>query len=107
MRTILAILPVLFVVTAFQLFQPAHENNKRELVVTAIVKNRIDSTLKSFTDSGKTAGVSALIFEKGKEVYFNAFGYADREAKIAMDRNTVVRIFSMTKPVTGVALMTL
>jgi CubicO group peptidase (beta-lactamase class C family) len=35
------------------------------------------------------------------------FGYADREAKIPMDRNTIVRIYSMTKPVTGVALMTL
>ncbi|RYZ46335.1 MAG: class A beta-lactamase-related serine hydrolase, partial [Chitinophagaceae bacterium] len=60
-----------------------------------------------FIDSNKTAGVSALIFEKGKEVYYNAFGFADREAQKPMDRNTLVRIFSMTKPVTGVALMTL
>ena len=107
MRTMLATLPILFAVTAFQLLQPAPEKSKPAPVVTATVKNRIDSTLKSFIDSAKTAGVSALIFEKGKEVYFNAFGYADREAKIAMDRNTIVRIFSMTKPVTGVALMTL
>lgn len=71
------------------------------------VKKRIDSLLKTLTDSGKAAGLSALIFENGKEAYFNAFGYADREANIRMDRNTIVRIFSMTKPVTGVALMTL
>lgn len=76
-------------------------------VISADVKTRIDSTLKSFIDSGKTAAVSALIFEKGKEVYFNAYGYADREANKPIDRNTIVRIFSMTKPVTGVALMTL
>lgn len=76
-------------------------------VVSADVKTRIDSTLKSFIDSGKTAAVSALVFEKGKEVYFNAFGSADREANKPMDRNTIVRIFSMTKPITGVALMTL
>lgn len=76
-------------------------------LVDTTVKTRIDSTLKSFVDSGKIAGASALIFEKGKEVYYNAFGYADREAKVPMDRNTIVRIFSMTKPVTGVALMTL
>ncbi len=68
---------------------------------------RIDSTLKTLVDSGSIAGVSALIFEKDKEVYFNAFGYADREAKVPMDRNTIVRIYSMTKPVTGTALMTL
>jgi len=71
------------------------------------VKQRIDATLKSFIDSGKIAGVSALVYEKGKETYFGAFGNADRENNIPMDRNTIVRIFSMTKPVTGVALMTL
>jgi CubicO group peptidase (beta-lactamase class C family) len=76
-------------------------------VVTTSVQQRINATLKSFTDSNKVAGVSALVFEKGKEVFFNAYGYADREAQVPMDRNTIVRIFSMTKPVTGVALMTL
>ena len=76
-------------------------------LINDAVKTRIDSTLKSFIDSGKTAAVSALVFEKGQEVYFGAFGYADREAKIPMDRTTIVRIFSMTKPITGVALMTL
>jgi CubicO group peptidase (beta-lactamase class C family) len=76
-------------------------------IVTTSVQQRIHATLKSFIDSNKVAGVSALVFEKGKEVFFNAYGYADREAQIPMDRNTIVRIFSMTKPVTGVALMTL
>jgi CubicO group peptidase (beta-lactamase class C family) len=86
---------------------PASKDENNSGLVGASVKTRIDSTLKSFVDSGKLAGVSALVFEKGKEVYYNAFGYADREAKTAMDRNTIVQIFSMTKPVTGVALMTL
>src|SRR5690349_11438489 len=76
-------------------------------VIDKLAKNRIDAALKSFVDSGKVAGLSALIFEKNKEVYYNAFGYANREAKIPMDRKTIVRIYSMTKPITGVALMTL
>src|SRR5687768_6968338 len=104
LKTISAIVPVLLIVSAFQLSITA---NKSKPVVTAEVKSRIDATLKHFTDSGKTTGVSALIFEKGKEVYYNAFGYADREANVKMDRNTIVRIYSMTKPVTGVALMSL
>ena len=78
-----------------------------DVLVTDSVVHRIDKTLKSFVDSGNIAGVSALIFEKDKEVYFNAFGYADREAKKPMARNTIVQIYSMTKPVTGTALMTL
>jgi CubicO group peptidase (beta-lactamase class C family) len=76
-------------------------------IITPVVKLRVDSTLKSFIDGNKIAGVSALVYEKGREVYYNAFGYADREAGTPMGRNTIVRIFSMTKPVTGVALMTL
>lgn len=77
------------------------------LIVNSDTKARIDSTLQSFVDQGAIAGVSALIMEDNKEVYFNAFGQADKEADIPMDRNTVVRIFSMTKPITGVALMQL
>ncbi len=76
-------------------------------ILNEVVKTRIDSTLKTFVDSGNIAGVSALIFEKDKEVYFNAFGFADRDAQQPMDRNTIVQIYSMTKPLTGTALMTL
>lgn len=76
-------------------------------VVSAVAAARIDSTLQAFVDAGRLAGVSALIFEDGEEVYHNAFGMADREAGVPMARNTIVQIFSMTKPVTGVALMTL
>jgi CubicO group peptidase (beta-lactamase class C family) len=79
----------------------------RSVIIDKSAKARIDSILKSFVDAGNVAGVSALIFEKNKEVYYNAFGYGNREAKVPMDRNTVVRIYSMTKPITGVALMTL
>jgi len=81
--------------------------NTVNLVITDSVTARIDTTLKSFVDSGNIVGVSALIFEKDKEVYFNAFGFADREAKKPMDRNTIVQVYSMTKPITGTALMTL
>jgi CubicO group peptidase (beta-lactamase class C family) len=67
----------------------------------------IDSALRSFIDSKKIIGVSALVYERGREAYFGAFGLADRENDKPMARDTVVQIFSMTKPVTGVALMQL
>ena len=74
-------------------------------IVNEAVKARIDSSLKAQVDAGKIAGVSGLIVEKGKEVYFNSFGNAD--ANKPFDRKTIVRIYSMTKPVTGTALMQL
>lgn len=81
------------------------ETNVTVIDDTAVA--RIDSTLQSFVETGAVAGTSALVFEKGEEVYFNAVGFADRENTVPMARNTIVQIFSMTKPITGTALMTL
>jgi len=67
----------------------------------------IDAALKSMVDSQKIVGVSALVYQGDREVYFGAFGAADRENNKPMARDTIVQIFSMTKPVTGVALMKL
>jgi CubicO group peptidase (beta-lactamase class C family) len=76
-------------------------------VVTEAAKARIDTALRAYVASGRVAGASALVWEKGREVYFGAFGVADREANRPMTRDVIAQIFSMTKPVTGVALMQL
>ena len=68
---------------------------------------RIDAALKAMVDSGRAVGVSALVWQDGRERYFGTAGMADREAGKPMRRDTLVQIFSMTKPVTGVALMQL
>ncbi len=68
---------------------------------------KITQTLRGYTDKGSLVGVSALVTQNGKEKYFGAFGYADREARRPMARDTIVQIFSMTKPITGTALMQL
>jgi CubicO group peptidase (beta-lactamase class C family) len=70
-------------------------------------KMLIDTALKGLVDKGALVGVSALIYEDGMEAYYGAFGMADREANRPMARDTIVQIYSMTKPVTGVALMML
>ena len=72
-----------------------------------IDKARIDQALRQMVDGGRVAGASALIWRNGREVYFGTAGYADREAKKPFTRATLTQVWSMTKPVTGVALMTL
>ncbi|EAZ81798.1 serine hydrolase domain-containing protein [Algoriphagus machipongonensis] len=91
----------------FSACQNQTEEGQVEFVVDEEAKARLDSTLSSYVESGNVAGISALIFEKDKEVYFNAYGYANQEKNIPMDRNTIVQIYSMTKPITGTSLMTL
>ncbi|MEO3692388.1 serine hydrolase domain-containing protein [Roseateles paludis] len=68
---------------------------------------RLDAALSGLVQRGELAGVSALVFENGKEAYFGAFGQADRDAERAMSRDVLAVIYSMTKPVIGVALMQL
>ena len=75
--------------------------------VATIDKQRIDEAIGGLVESGALVGVSALVFQDGREAYFGAFGQADREARRPMARDTLVQIYSMTKPITGVALMTL
>jgi CubicO group peptidase (beta-lactamase class C family) len=76
-------------------------------VVDAAARARIDSVLGAYVSSGRLVGVSALVWEKGTERFFGAYGYADREARRPMTRDAIVQIYSMTKAITGVALMTL
>ena len=68
---------------------------------------RIDAALQQMVTAGRAVGASALIWQRGAERYFGVAGFADREARRPMRRDTLVQIFSMTKPVTGVALMQL
>ncbi|HKH92726.1 MAG TPA: serine hydrolase domain-containing protein [Gemmatimonadaceae bacterium] len=76
-------------------------------IITPTAKSRIDSTLRAFVSSGRLVGASAVVWEKGREAYFGAFGLADREAGRPMTRDAIVQIYSMTKPITGVAMMQL
>jgi CubicO group peptidase (beta-lactamase class C family) len=63
--------------------------------------------LQTYTDNGKLGGISALIFKDGETVYRENFGYLNLVEKTPMDETAIFRIYSMTKPITAVALMTL
>ena len=107
LKSCLALCCLIGILVACQENKQIAEKESVQDIVTPAVKQRIDSVLQQFVATGDIAGVSALIYEKNREVYFNAFGKADRENNVPMTRNAIVRIFSMTKPITGVALMQL
>lgn len=67
----------------------------------------IGSFLDNVVAEGRTVGASALIWKDGREVCFENSGLASREVERRFARDTLVQIFSMSKPVTGVALMQL
>ncbi|MEL6449866.1 MAG: serine hydrolase domain-containing protein [Pseudomonadota bacterium] len=68
---------------------------------------RIRPWAQGYVDGGKFPGLSVLIAQGGQEVFFDAQGSRDIANGAPFARDTVVRIYSMTKPVTSLVLMTL
>ena len=56
---------------------------------------------------GELAGIVILIARHGKIVHFSTIGSADVEKHKPMQRDTIFRLYSMTKPITSAALMML
>mgnify|MGYP000020560335 CR=1 FL=1 len=69
--------------------------------------DRIATWMDGYVRDRKYPGSSVLIARKGQEVYFNAAGQRNIDADLPFERDTVARIYSMTKPITTVAAMTL
>ncbi|HVU89820.1 MAG TPA: serine hydrolase domain-containing protein [Pirellulales bacterium] len=67
----------------------------------------IDPIVRSYIDEGKLAGIVLLVAREGKVAHTSVYGKMNIEAGEAMRRDALFRIYSMTKPITGVALMTL
>ncbi|MDA7772700.1 beta-lactamase family protein [Pseudomonadales bacterium] len=68
---------------------------------------RITSWLEAQVSSNRLAGCSALVARHGEIVYQQSTGQSDVEAGKAFADDTIVRAFSMTKPITTVAAMML
>jgi len=66
---------------------------------------RIPRRLQEFVDAGKAAGYVTLVARHGHVALLSAVGFRDLESKTPMHTDTVFRIFSMTKPMTGTAAM--
>ncbi len=61
----------------------------------------------NYIEPGKIVGCQVLVSRHGQPAYFRSFGLMDRERSKPMTDDTIFRIYSMTKPITSVALMTL
>lgn len=68
---------------------------------------RIQPALQTLIDNKNVAGTVTLVARRGKVVYFEAQGLRDIDAKKPMQKDTIFRIYSMTKSVTSAAVMML
>ena len=68
---------------------------------------RIGSVMRKLIDEKKIPGTVSLVARKGKVVHFEANGLRDVERGLPMELDTIFRLYSQSKPVTGVAVMIL
>ncbi|MCB0997970.1 MAG: beta-lactamase family protein [Acidimicrobiales bacterium] len=62
---------------------------------------------RRYLEPGKIAGAQVAIVRAGTVGYFESFGLQDRERNVPVADDAIWRLYSMTKPITGVAMMTL
>ena len=68
---------------------------------------RATEVVQRYIDSRGVAGAVTLVARRGKIAYFEAQGLADIEANRPMAKDSIFRLASMSKPITGVAVMML
>ena len=67
----------------------------------------LDAAMQGIVDKQHLAGIVTLLARHGQVVQHKAYGLQDIESKTPMQLDTIVRIYSMTKPIAGAAMMML
>lgn len=68
---------------------------------------RIRPAMQRYVDEGQVSGVVTLVARQGRVVHWDAVGFRDLASRDSLRRDDIFRIYSMTKPVTAVAVMML
>ena len=68
---------------------------------------RIGPAVQAYVDDGRLAGVMTMVARRGQVVHWEATGMRDVAAGDPLERDDIFRIYSMTKPLTSVAVMSL
>ncbi len=67
----------------------------------------VEALMQRYVEQHKTAGMVTLVSRGGRLLHFDCHGLADIDSGRAIARDTIFRIYSMTKPITSAALMKL
>jgi CubicO group peptidase (beta-lactamase class C family) len=81
--------------------------NPSEVGISAERLERLDAGMQAMVDDGKLAGVATMLARHGKVVYTDTVGKLDTSKNGQVELDSIFRIYSMTKPIVGVAMMML
>ena len=93
------------------LFSLSLASDSYEKSVSGMSYERLQKIAPSLNDlylkNGKFPGFVSAVARKGKVVHYETIGFADMETGESLKKDSLFRIYSMSKPITGVALMIL
>jgi CubicO group peptidase (beta-lactamase class C family) len=93
------------------LFSLSLASDTYEKSVSGMSYERLQKIAPSLNDlylkNGKFPGFVSAVARKGKVVHYETIGFADMETGESLKKDSLFRIYSMSKPITGVALMIL
>jgi CubicO group peptidase (beta-lactamase class C family) len=72
-----------------------------------VEKDAIASAIEAMVNAGEVAGAATLVWRDDKVIQAAGFGWRDVEAKVPIERDTLFRIASMSKPITSTAALML
>ncbi|MDR2413377.1 MAG: beta-lactamase family protein [Odoribacteraceae bacterium] len=87
--------------------QFSYEPDFTALAIDAQRLGRVDSLLQEYVDKGIVPHALTFVAKEGQVVHHKAFGWRDVEKQIPLEKDDLFRMYSQTKAVTTVALMTL
>ncbi len=83
------------------------QNSNNHASITAEGASRLDRWMQQAVDTGRVSGGVILITRDGETAFLHSYGHSDRSTERMMRSDDIFRIYSMTKPVVSVALLTL
>src|SRR5690606_6006782 len=87
--------------------RPFVEAEPEEVGLSSARLENVTRVVHEAVDAGRIPGGMTLVQRRGKVAYYDVYGSMDLEAKKPLADNTIFRVYSMTKPIASVALMTL
>ena len=104
---LLAVCTTLTLLAGPALAQPLPQARPEQVGLSSERLAQVGRVLREEIEKGKFPGAIALVARKGRIAYYETFGVRDPETRAPMTRDSIFRIYSMTKPITSVAIMML
>jgi CubicO group peptidase (beta-lactamase class C family) len=105
--TLLTISAALALLTASAWAETLPRTKPEQVGLSSERLEHVSRVLRNEIEKGKIPGAVALVARKGRIAYFESFGVRDPQTRVPMTKDAIFRIYSMTKPITSVAVMML